>query len=628
MNNQNIISLVPLLEENKSIETLQAIESGNFNIYEVSEKGNNLFSLAFYYKEFSVADKLLEFNKDNNQLFLLEIDKKLSEFLFESLMYNSDTFFERLTEYKNFINRNNIVLHVDFNEIINTLAYYDTSIFNKLENIELLKFFLKDSINDIKNLDQVDTIKNIASLKCPNLLKMYYEICEFDKLPIQEHPSFKLLKDVATHPTKYYDLYVISKDPDRENLEYNIEKQSILKIKNEFEKIERVKDFSKYFKKGRDFLPDIFKLHYIPYFDRLLTSPGMEVDRIHSAIHSLNESVLVENQEKFLNYYLTNWPISYFAHKAKNHENIMSDDQKAELNKILTQYSLSNIFIHKDKDIDQIIKLINESINEIKVQFNLEDNEIGNNELSLIFNDINKQKEQTLGYFSDSNKSINFSNGSSNEENISIFIHEYTHYLQYQDKTLIHKLEPLGQLSKEWVDYQIKDFSENLFNYLAIDYYKDINNNQKENWLLFIESAIEKCQDGESLFNFIKKESSYLFKEEDYKFFKDYNFANAIKIVDIYYETQKNKDHSYEYYLWDNYEKNKLLISNGKKKNHREYWNSPLEIHARLNQDLYEERKNKTYSSINPAKLEQMKAMIQSFNEMFIYKVKDKKLKL
>lgn len=631
MNNQNKILLAPLLEENKTQEAIQVIESGNFNIYELSEKGNNLFTLAFYYEEFTIAEKLLNFNTNVHQKFSLEIDNFISLYLFEKAIVKPENFFQMIEKYKAFINNHNIVLNLDFYEALDAMDYYgedSISLFKKVDNINLLKFLLKDSIKDIKQLNPIDTIKIISKLKSPNLLAMYYEICEFDTLPIQEHPSFKLLKDVVTHPTKYYDFYVFSQDPDRENLEYNIEENSILKIKNEFDKINRAKDFSKYFKKGKSFLPDIFKLHRIPYFDRTLPIPAIEVNRIHSAIHNLNENVLVENQEKFLNYYLINWPIHYFPGKSKNHENLINEDQVFQLKQILSKYSISNIVIHKDKDIEETIKIIKESANEIKFQFNLEDHEVGNHDLSIIFYHINQNQESMLAYFYDKNKSISFCNNLSYKDNVSIFIHEYTHYLQFQDEILMKKLEELGKLSKEWISYAQKDFAENLFNYIAVDYYENILHSKKVDWLSLIEYSIEKCHDGETLFNFIKKESSHLFTSEDYNCFKQYNFEHAIIITDIYYQTQKNKDYSYEYYLWENLEKNRILPSKHKKKSDSIYWNAPLEIHARLNEDLYEERTNETYTSINPAKLKQMKSMIQNFNEMFVSRIRENKLKL
>lgn len=311
MNNENIIKLVPLLEGQNGAKALHAIESGNFDINEVSEKGNDLFKVAFYYGEFDVAKKLLSFNTENNQIFSLNIGSDISTPLFDGMLYRSQNMskdmLHEMDAYKNFIEINNVILKLDFTEVINVLNSYDASIFNRVDYIQRLKYFLDDA--DIKQLEPVTTIKQLSKLKCSNLLQLYYDICEFEQLPIQEHPSFKLLKDVATNPTKYYDFYVVSKNEKVEDLNHNINPLTTSTIKEHFEQIERTKDFAKYFKKGRDFLPDIFKLHKMPYFDRRMTSPQIEVDNIHQAIRKLNDGVLVENPDKFLKHYLSNWPI-------------------------------------------------------------------------------------------------------------------------------------------------------------------------------------------------------------------------------------------------------------------------------------------------------------------------------
>lgn len=613
MINKKIISLIPLLEENKTDEIMEAIQSESFDIHEVSPFGNDLFKAAFYYKEFEVAEKLLHY-KDNS-IFSRDIDTEVSTILINNIIHNSEVVSDKMQAYQVFMLEHKISIYPNFQGFVTRLIEDNKNIeqLKKLENIEYLKFFFVNSVKEIQSLNSKDTIIQIAQLQCPNLLKMYYDICEFDKLPIQEHPAFQLLKEVVTNPEKYYDYYIFSQE--NYNIKDNINKLVIEEIEESFKKIKTSKDFAKYFKKGRDFLPNIYRLKKMPFFDKKKYESSIEVDNIHSAIKVLNDNVVVENPDKFIKYYLNNWPSHYFYNKHTNKEELKSEDN-SQLQDLIKKYDLKSIIIHKDRNIKQVVKIIKASIEEVQRFFKLKDEEIGNNELNLIFTD---RKNDRSGEYQIDNIAIKmFTKHLTEEEEISIFLHEYTHYLQHKDSHGIQKLNELKEMSEKWIDYSINDFTKKLYDNFRNYYYME---EQKENWLLLIEQTIKQAENGNDFLNILKDKSVKLFNTtSEYDYFKKEDSEHEVVMVDIYLESQKNKDYSYEHLLWKEYDNNRNLYI--KQKNRKEYWNEPIEIHARLNQELYFESIDQI-TKINPAKLKQMKKMINSFNELFIFKLKE-----
>lgn len=617
MINKKIISLIPLLEENKTDEIMEAIENDFFDIHEVSQFGSDLFKAAFYYNEFEVAKKLL--NYKNNAIFSRNINKEVSTLLINNIIHNTEVLSDKMHAYTQFMVENKIELYPDFQDFIKTLIENNTNIeqLRKIENIECLKLFFANSVKEIKSLNSKDTIIEISQLQCPSLLQMYYDICEFDKLPIQEHPAFKLLKEVVTNPEQYYDYHIFSQED--YTIKDNINALVVEEIEDNFKKINTSKDFAKYFKKGRDFLPNIYRLQKMPFFDKKKYQSSIEVENIYSAIKILNDNILVENPDKFIKYYLNNWPSHYFYNKHTNKEELKSE-YNSQLQDLINRYDLKSIIIHKDRNTKQVVDIIKASIKEIQKFFNLEDNDVGNNELNLIFAD--SQSNKSGEYQIESMTIRMFTKGLTEEEEISIVLHEYTHYLQFKDNYGVHKLNELKDMSKQWVDYSIKDFTKNLYNNFSNYYYME---EQKDNWLLLIEETLKQAENGNDFLNILKDKSSKLFKcildSED---FKKAEAKHEVVMVDIYLNSQKNKEYSYETLLWKEYDNNRDLYV--KNKNKKEYWNEPIEIHARLNQDLYLESINKI-PKINPAKLKHMKVMIESFNELFTSKLKENQKK-
>lgn len=613
--NKNNISLIPLLEDKNTAEALQLIESENFNIHEVSELGNNLFKLAFFYREFEVAEKLLQLDY-NKKIFQLNIDTKISTLIIHHILDNLEESAYVMKKYTQFMKKNNITLSIDFKKIWEELLTYNFNLeeLKKTDNINQLKFFFTNSIEEIKNLDYKETIILLAQFKSPNLIKMYYDLLEFDKLPIQEHPSFSTLKDVVVNSEKYFDYKIFSENKNLTDIKNNINDETILKIKNTFEKINTSKDFNQYFKKGRDFLTDLHKIQKTS--NSLISDHSKETKNILNAVNHLDEGIFIENSDKYLEYYLVNWPIYYFDKKYYINKNNTKEVFQNKIDTIVKKYSFNSILVHKSINEKNFVKVLEECIKETKSFFNLNDNEVGNNEINLIF-EKKVINNMVLGEFNSANNIIYISSGEKNQT--STFIHEYTHYLQYKDTKFIKDLKKVKELSQEWINYETEDFAELLFNNFKKSYGSIFITNQKDNWLKILVKLIKSSENEKIFVEKIKVKSKSLFKLDlVYEIFKDFILSNEILKINAFYTSQKNKDYSFEYYLWE------ALDNDIFKKNKKEYWGKPLEIHARLNEEIYNNNMNK-FGNINPGKLKQMKIMIEGFNQLFIGELENRK---
>lgn len=83
-----------------------------------------------------------------------------------------------------------------------------------------------------------------------------------------------------------------------------------------------------------------------------------------------------------------------------------------------------------------------------------------------------------------------------------------------------------------------------------------------------------------------------------------------LNLIEAYYISEQERLCSYEFTLWMNYDKELKKY----------YWCQPVEIHARLNENLLFQKIDEINNTIiiNPKKLEAMKGMIESFNEIYL----------
>lgn len=599
-----MIKLIPLLEENKKEKVLKVLSEKNFDINEKTESGVDLLGAVIVYSDLDVLEKLLNFpNK-----FKFDLNKLVSSIsLVKMIEEESNHFSNKIEKYYDFIKMNNIQLDIDFKKFLDLLSYKkNTKSLENPINVKYIKKFLENNSSEIKKLNPFEVIQLISKVKDSNLLQLYFDICEFENLPIQEHPSFLLLKDVIVNISQYCDYHIFSENKNLEDNNINIE--TIQKIKEDFSKIKRAKDFAKYFKKNKGFIENITKLELLSQLEDELINPKNEIKRLQTSIQKTLNTIFVENPDKFMKAYLKNWPIEYFSEKSIKNK-ILSEKEKNKINDILSTNHIMNIIIHKDLNFEETYKVIIQSINEIKKKFKLKDEEIGNKELNIVFE--NKTFIGNVeGDYEIYDKKITIYHDYIIEK-IGVFIHEYTHYLQYQAERDFIKLEKLKEKSKEWINYSSEDFTNNLYNQLL----KTNIINENEIWKRLINNCLMKAENTKDFLDYFKEIARCMFQDEDeYNYLKNYTYENEILLIESYYLSQKNKDYSFEHYLWKKLDKNS--------KNKKEYWNKSLEIHARMNEAIYNKNKNKSYNEINPEKLKQMLNMIESFNQLFVSKLK------
>lgn len=614
MNKINNINIFPFLLNKETEKVLTMLDSPYCNLDVKTAKGNNLLTLAVYLGEFEVAEKLITFNTIEKTQFTYQF-KENSNHLFYEMLTDKETF----DKYSAFFKLHDINLDLNFLESINNIVSSGTTLFNEIKNIKKLKLLFKSSVEDIKKLDPFEVIQRVAKTNCPNLLDLYYDICDFNNLPIQEHPAFKLLADVSTNPTKYYDYYVLSQDEEIQSIDYNINKKALIKISNKLKKIKTSTDFYNYLNKNSTFLEDVSAIQKQSYCNekkiynlgfKNSKTPQIEVNHIYNSIEYINENCIVKKPDNFLHYYLSAWPTNYFKNKIHHKEN----NHNSDIKKTFDKYNFNTLFIAKDSDFSNIVSSINEAMKGIKTLFGLNNNIAGLG-LNLTF----KSLPSATGFYQAFHKNLTISNQMNNYETTSAIIHEYTHHMQFQDR-FIKPLIEIDNSIKDWVDYPVHEFSKYLLKDLSKNNPENLINNNQKQWLKLIEKSISTCRNVKESLDFIEHESKSLFNSEtSYQYFVDYNLKSEItsNLIDLYYISQERKDYAYDYYVW---QKNDEYIKNASSDfSHIQdnYWVSSTEVHARLNQALYEEKTKQTYNEINPLKLEQMKKIILSYNKQF-----------
>ena len=606
--------IIPYITAKKTNEALDIIKNNEFNIYEKSELGNNLLNVSLYHGEFEIAEELINLNK--NEVFPLILNEDFSNLFLENLLINSNNI--DFKKYLNFINKNNITINPNFLLLMSQISNEKINI-DKLKDVEqfnLFKEFLKTTTNQIKKLNKFNAIKVISKCKNENLLKFYYDTCEFDKLPIKDHPSFKLLKNLTLNFKDYFDSYLFDEFGKQEYKNEIIQNELDIIEKN-FNSINTEYDFEEYFKKDKDFYSSIFNI-YKYFMNEGDEIPESEIKNIKKMLCNMNADIFeygMENGEDFCQKFLINWPIYYFKEK-KIANKIITENQEEKINELIEKFNIKKIVLEKDVNLEKMISLLSKSLDFLKSTFNLENKEIGNGDLTIFFS--NKNTEKIGSYSINGSKELKIFAKNNEDENIfiSTVIHEYTHYLQEYNKEN-KNINELENLHKKWIDYPIDLFSKRLYDYMCEFCVVEELNKNKDYLLFAIENNLKKNNNVILIFEKIKKDFNKFFKNE----FEFDNFNNPKrrqilkKTIEKYLESQTKKDYSFEYYI------NQEL---DKKQNYK-YWNEPNEIHARINQNLFVTEEKCVVLSFNPKKLTEMKNFIKGHNQMCIELLKEKK---
>lgn len=317
---------------------------------------------------------------------------------------------------------------------------------------------------------------------------------------------------------------------------------------------------------------------------------------------------------------------------------------------MLTKYNLKGLVFDKNINIDTLIYVLNVVFSIIEDVLKIKSSKIGQGEL-FIDCSISKTNENALGIFSFEKKSLwintnqiylsdHIKDISQPELNnfISTFIHEYTHFLQFINENPQRIFE--NHLEKEWksilktINY--KKYSKEDIDNIFINFAKEImlkeeiliENDKIDNLKLQINDYFEN-----HTISSLKKIKSIIIKDttKENELFIDFK-----KMLDLFKEVTKNPE-AFQEEIWKNYRK----VFDGEYNSEIRYWSDPIEIHARLNQEVFVnesgnmldvghflsvDEKNDLIQLLKP-KLEKFNQLLIAHREDYINKLSESKNK-
>lgn len=617
------VSLINFLFEDKDQEVLFTLKNGNFDIQEKTNSGHDLFVFSLYLGKFEIAKKLLDIKIDGENYFSKDLDENVAIACIYKLTEDPKDYDSIINNFLDFKIRNQLNFKLNFFNLIDELIKlnYEEKDFEFLSNKKNRKI-LKDffDFNVLSEVNHNENIKKLSKFNSTVLINWYLEIYEIDDLKLVKNPIFLMLKDYLLNTNKYNSRVSVS------DLISHQEKESFdIELKNRLECINSDKEFINFFnsKKNKfNFSNHFYKIQTKEYnketkrtptdFENSIVFDYLEIETIQNDLNCFLKNSS-NDKEDFVKDYLVTWVLSHFKNRSNNQYLDINKNQLSELEGLMNKYSLKDIVIHKDSDVNKEIEFLKKELDITQKFFKVENNNLGNNELIILL-ERNENLYQGLGSFYRDLNIIRISEKIKHFED-NVFLHEYTHYLQSYSKDLKKDFYEMQNEFKKWENYDKKDFTEYLIGIL------DFKNNFEQKEEISLKKLIEDnlstdITPNETIEN-IRKKSLVSLNEKTCSYLNeqivDYK-EEILKIIEVYYKTQKEKHLSFEQEI-------------GLKKDEelkRKYWLLPIEIHARINQEFLV---NKNKISINPKKIEKMKNLINGLNEMFIENMKKRNLK-
>lgn len=309
---------------------------------------------------------------------------------------------------------------------------------------------------------------------------------------------------------------------------------------------------------------------------------------------------------------------------------IKNKKQLLDIELLCTKYQLKSFIVEKNGLNESDIASLNHCFETMVNYFDIKNNNVGFNELSWCYRVPNKGQNTNVeaAYYAYKQDLIEISNDSSLKP--SIFVHEYTHFLQY--KLGNDKLEP-----------HLDDMMEII---------KKVNNEMSfENWTQFIIESVKdavKKESLESLSHLIlshfnetfenqedKLKKTVIFESELKKFLKinsNQDSSNKATINAEYYDeiittmnlvkNKHNINDSIEMTLFKATDKKTNILANFDIQN--QYWSKRIEVHARLNQQHVKEKVNEGISNslFSEPVMKTITPSLEKFNQLLIENAK------
>lgn len=566
---QEIPELSDVINKHKFAELSKKILSNKdyfktYNIDSSSKRKSNLLHLALSYKEQELINTLLEegvdlFSKNKYGMYPVFYTQSMKDF-------NSLITHEKI---KNNNETTNKLKNLLFNDIVSPVYYWKPKQFKEFlkENKEMLSSLNDNSVTFLLNINQLLTVE-------------LHEVWE----------SFKEENNITFSNEDIY-LFIIDKIKDNKSNNYRTNELTV----EENEKLIEFKEYKKslinliidgvHDKEKLKKIPKLKLKHYQDFY--LLQTPDYEqVDFLYKEIKKLKDSIKKNKithieSDIFLDDLLFQW--KDYINKEK-----ISDE---ELKKLCEENGLVGINTSPVFSLEFIKNILNDLKKETFKVFPMQDKKLFANNAYLKISNMFGKNNGYLHYSKDKNVlNINVSDYSHGRENIfadelkdlkNCFVHEYTHYLQVVSE---YHYDLNFKTNTDWL--KVED--------------KILRNTQKvENDTLIVKlKKVLKEEFDRNGFDFssdikLDKYLDEVFTQSDKKEVKNI----SIKLLMLCPKHQRSADHkkymnnnlefAYECLIQKEHNLQKLYLEKLNKDEYLEdYYNDPVELHARLNEHL------------------------------------------
>lgn len=555
---EKIIKLLNEIKENPNY----------FNEYDINTlnpNGSNLLHLAFRYKQNELVDILLENN----------INVLVKNELGNYPVY----YMNNINDYKNFIDKAKLTeqqilenFRLTFNNFNGTLWSWND------KNFEEFLYHHKDKLNNI-NDDSVTFLMYLNVIGEENYLKIWDKFQKNNDFYFENEDIYlHILNKVTNNKENSYYAHHYTKE-ESEIIDYLKDyKKEILNITNKFLK-NNIKEIKK-----------IKKFHFSKanYLMLAQTDEFEQVDTLFKEVHKIKKSI-----KNDISHYITHnlfYEDLYFKWKDATEKEII---KKEELKEIAEKNNLIGIYSSGTFHKDFINSLLEELTKEVLKVFPMKDKKIFANNMFLKINNTHDSFDGYLGHCNDKFIiNLNVSDYHSGRKNTSteelneiksMFVHEYTHYLQVisefefdlnyeQDKNWKKVKEKLLQKEDSHNITNLVNFFTDSFNVVDVIF---SNEDKKEIYQYFEDIKNNHENQKEININIYQNKILKLFKNKlDVDGRLHLNFALSL-VIDCIKEKEKEKSYQSVY-----------LENLNKRENYESYYEKDYEMHARLNENL------------------------------------------
>jgi uncharacterized protein YqgQ len=561
-------SLITLVQNRQYKKIYEGLKQGIYNIEETNENNSTAFIYAANQGEFDLLDNLYKAGCNIHQVNNFGTNALIA------CCNDEDTDFQKAQSLLKVFSQNK----VKFNQLINFFThafndYHLSDAYSEVLKQKICEEIIKIYGKEIKAINPQEIVEQFSGQSI--FLNEYFKL--FDNKAVDKHPVVQIVKNYLLDAQQLLKTHGYFGVNAQSSVLYDKEIKALIK-----EVGQQTEDLIAQKKPLLEGLNNIIsgfckKIHHrVPDTVELIKNMNQAYNECpeHTYYNLMTQLARCTDLDR-----LKNWMSS--ANLFDKKEKCLDMNQQQRMENLVNQYNLRGLYIDKSCNINQVLDNLEKAFKDITEFFQIRDDEIGQSELKISIENNNKNvssmsKETTGGY----NIITNTIFATEGSKISSTLLHEYTHYLQHlaylKDRM---SFTPDFDNNPEW-----KALDEILINTTVTK--EEIIQSMPEYFQGILDTVLS-LEQKEKVMDIAGKRLNGQYSEEqmiaecesldidtiyDMQFFSRNHFKDYIKAALI------DKYASFDYNYWYLQDKEK----------ERGYWQKPIEIHARLNQDLFD----------------------------------------